>query len=306
MTRLGQGESGGVRAILVDRASLFAACAEEALEQPRKRRAVRRLRTSARRLESAYKALRPALRGGSAKRVSTTVRDLRRTAGGVRDADVIAKRLGVGLEQVQHPVKSAAVGYLLARLGAQRDEATDRLCGLLERSADSVRTLADDLVACEKRNAPPMSAIVDEGLRDTAFRFATASEKDLTDLELLHELRKDGKRLRYCVEVFEPYLLPVLSSEVLARLKDFQQRLGSINDRHVELLLVREMMERPDSVPVHDGLAMLGDGLQRTLDREHASFVRWWWDVGAAQQLLGCAHELTVVRADGMGGAAVA
>ncbi|MEM1422405.1 MAG: CHAD domain-containing protein [Planctomycetota bacterium] len=310
MTSVAQGDNASVRAILADRARLFVECAEQARSTPHKRGAVKRLRTSARRLESAYKAVRPALRGGRAKRLVSTVSGLRRTAGDVRDADVIAKRLGRGLPGLQHPAKAAAVGYLLARLGARREESSEKLAGLLERSAERVGSLVEDLVACEKQGGAGFATVVSDGLRGAALRFASASERDLTDIELLHELRKDGKRLRYCVEVFEPFMPYVLSREVLARLSDFQQRLGTINDLHVELLVVRGAMERRDSDPVREGLAMIGEGLARALEREHASFVRWWWDVGAAQQLLGCAHELTVVRTDGTaggaGGAAVA
>ena len=309
MTRLVGDHDFSVRTLLGERAGVFVRWAQEAEGFAHKRKVVHKLRTSARRLESACKAAGPGLRRAHAKRVVETVRTLRREAGAARDCDVIGKRLASGLAGIGHPAKSAAVGYLLARLGADRDAATERLTALAGSCSERVRTLADDLVACEKKNAPNVGAISGEGLRDAALRFATASERDLTDLELLHELRKDGKRLRYCVEVFEPILPPALAREVLARMRDFQQRLGVINDRHVELLLVTGIAERADSAPVRAGLSMLGEDLSRVLDREHASFVRWWWDVGAAQQLLGCAHELSVVRAmtgRGEGGAAVA
>ncbi|GAB4545842.1 MAG: CHAD domain-containing protein [Phycisphaerales bacterium] len=295
----GQGHNPvSIGAMLTERAGGFVHWAVEAQERAHKKRVVHQLRTNARRLESAVTALRPALRKGESKRLITPVKELRRIAGEARDADVIGKRLAKRLESVQHPQCSAAIGYLLARLGATRDGATDRLAGLALKHADHVRTLGDDLASCEKKAERPLGAIASEGLRDAALRFASASEQDLTDLTLLHELRKDGKRLRYTVEVFKPLLPPVLAREVLARLTDFQQRVGVINDRHVELELITVVGERKDSGPVACGLSLLAEEQSRALEREHAAFVRWWWDVGAAQQLLGCAHELSVVRSE--------
>ena len=51
---------------------------------------------------------------------------------------------------------------------------------------------------------------------------------------LLHELRKEGKRLRYLLECFSPLLDEKALDEVLAPLKDLQDILGEFQDTEVQ------------------------------------------------------------------------
>ncbi len=283
-------------AILTERAHAFVQWAHEANAEVPAKRAIKRLRTSARRVEAGVCGLRSVLRNGESKRLLLPVRELRRIAGGVRDADVISGRIGARLKSVNDPKRAAAGGYLLAHLGAQRERGSAELADALASRIDALTELPGRLADCVKPTEQTQSAMAGETLRDRALLFAGASEQNITDLTLLHELRKDGKRLRYTVELFEPMLPPMLAREVLARLADFQQRLGTINDAHAQAELISRVLEREDSAPVRDGLVLLRGELRAGLDREHCAFVRWWWDVGAAQQLLGCAHELSVMR----------
>jgi CHAD domain-containing protein len=284
-----------VRSILEERASVFAEWARRVPEQPGKKKVAHQLRTNARRLEAAVKGLRDGLKTKQAKGIVKTVKTLRRTAGEARDADVLGKRVAKQLERTHEPSRSAALGYLVGHMGKRRDGATDRLLKQVGKAESDIASLTERLVSCAKaeEKAPPLREVARDGLREAAMRFAHASEQDLTDIHLLHELRKDGKRLRYTVELFEPLMPAALAQEALARMTDFQERLGSINDQHVMLELLLAVRERHDSGAVERGLTLLHDELRREHDREHASFVRWWWDRGAAAQMLGCAHVLS-------------
>lgn len=288
--------------ILEDRVGVFVGWAEQALEKPWKKRVAHQLRTRARRLEASLRALRPMLKKTEHKAALGLARSLRHSASEARDADVLTKRVSKRLLETHEPVRAGALGYLSGLLGARRDVATEHLFLSVETRAEELAALPGRMSVAVKSGGkvPQLREVARDGLCDVAMRFAHASEQDLMDIDLLHELRKDAKRLRYTVELFEPLMVARLASEMLARMKDIQQRLGSINDQYVMLELVREAHARADSVPVTRGLEGLRDELERDLGREHASFVRWWWDRGAAAQMLGCAHELT---GDGPGAA---
>ena len=294
---------GTARALLRERAARFAMDAAAVAESPGKAKPVKQLRTRARRLEASIRVLRPVLRKKRAAVLRNTARAIRRDAGAVRDADVIGRLLGRQLESTREPGRASALGYLVGHLGAQREIANARLHDTLVVLGADIRTLPDDLddaVRDRKGDGAPIAlgAVASEALRDEALTFSAASEQDLTDLELLHDMRKAGKRLRYSVEVFMPLLPVSLAREVDTRLKDCQERLGEINDRHVKILTIERVMGRSDADAVQGGLSLLRADWSEELDRRHAAFVRWWWDVGAAQQLLGCAHELSMVRSE--------
>lgn len=289
--------------VLCERTTAFVGWVRGALETPEKRKPVFRVRTSARRLEAALSALRPMLRRSSRRSLKDAVRSIRREAGFVRDCDVIAKRLGATIPMQQDPARTGAIGYLVGHLGARRDVASSALLCTMERRIEALgehELAATDMVKSDSAVAKShtIDAVAGEALRDSALAFAATSEHDLTQLHLLHELRKAGKRLRYTVEVFRPMLPEPLATEVMTRLRDCQQRLGHINDLHVKTLMIESVRERKDAKPVLVGLARLHTDMSASLERDHAAFVRWWWDVGAAQQLLGCAHELAVVRSE--------
>jgi CHAD domain-containing protein len=281
-------------------AAAFAEWVRASAEKPHKKKPVHQLRTNARRLEATLGAMKPLLRLSVRREARDEVRGLRRLASPVRDADVMRGLLEQRLPRAHDASQIGALGYLIGRLGAQRDIAGEALARATNKAGTRVETLADRIASGLKRekDGRTFGAVAGEAIRDASLEFAAASEQDLTDLELLHEMRKSGKRVRYTVEIFKPILPQPLAGEVETRLKDCQARLGGINDRHEQVLLIDRALARKDSASVRRGLERLRADIAGHLERDHTSFVRWWWDVGAAQQLLGCAHELAVVRSE--------
>ncbi len=293
-----------LQAALIERAHKFARWALEVRAAPLAVKPAYRLRVHARRTESACKAIAPLLRRKDSARAREALRELRRAAGVVRDADVRSEIFAARLGHAARISEASAVAFVVGRISAQRDAAALRLAEVAEEHAEVAGNLPAVLADAVKPSAKvegerySSSEIVVRGIRRAAKRFIEDAEADLTVLDLLHEMRLSGKKLRYALVSFQQCMPPAITGETLTRLKDCQDRLGAINDKHELVNSIDATMQLTVPATVRSGLASLRHSMHAELEREHAGFVRWWWDVGAAQQLLGCVHELALLRAE--------
>jgi CHAD domain-containing protein len=153
-----------------------------------------------------------------------------------------------------------------AHLAALRHEAHEQLADLL-RSEQTAELLAwwsgwlsagsndDDL---PDRAVAPMREVVEARIVAaqrqllTAGRAITAS----TPAPLVHELRKDAKRLRYLLECFGGLYAPTARKAFVSRLKALQDNLGMHQDADVHVTHLRRIVaELADSLPVDSFLA---------------------------------------------------
>ena len=65
---------------------------------------------------------------------------------------------------------------------------------------------------------------------------------------LLHQLRIDGKKLRYLLEFFSDLYDPNVVSRCIKELKRFQDILGDFNDTEVQLAMIREFVDHDPSL----------------------------------------------------------
>jgi len=96
---------------------------------------------------------------------------------------------------------------------------------------------------------------------------------------VLHELRKDGKKLRYLLEAFRTLYPPEDVDEVVRRLRKLQGVLGDIVDYHVQRAWLRqwqqEFLARPDTEPQSlVAMSELGLELDRLELEAQMGFVR--------------------------------
>jgi CHAD domain-containing protein len=91
-------------------------------------------------------------------------------------------------------------------------------------------------------------------------------------LPVLHELRIEGKRLRYSLEFVAHLLDPEITPTLVKDLKTLQDRLGSINDAAVMGDRLRRFAEDHPHVAVDRALAHLDD----VIENERASFAPLW------------------------------
>lgn len=169
------------------------------------------------------------------RRTARLLRDLkqiRRAAGRARDLDVFTTRLATSSEETHQE--------LLQSLTAERQTAQKEIVDLFNRFAKSNR-LDSRIGAVSKRLHPRGTKAKRLGrktvaewaprcLRKAAKRLLEAVPTSLDQAEKLHPLRVEGKQCRYTLELLAAGLPDESYDDISLRLKEFQDRLGAIND----------------------------------------------------------------------------
>ncbi|MCB9453443.1 MAG: CHAD domain-containing protein [Anaerolineaceae bacterium] len=199
------------------------------------------MRVSTRRMRSAFRVLRPYFK---VKAVQPFMRDLRQTAaalGAVRDLDVLI----LDLQRFQATLDAdgqSAMGEIIAQLDERRDAARSNLNALLnskayrrflKRFSGFVTQPGEGAVALRQNTPRPyqvrhvLPLLIAERLASVrAYDPLLAGEPDV---ETLHALRIEFKRLRYTVSLFNSVLGKSIA-EFITELKVIQDHLGRLND----------------------------------------------------------------------------
>ncbi|MGW1268461.1 CYTH and CHAD domain-containing protein [Streptomyces sp. NPDC002491] len=213
--------------------------------------AVHDMRVATRRLRSTFRSFRKVLDRGVTDPIGVELKWLAGELGVGRDQEVLAERLGAGLEDVPHALVSGPVAERLQTWAkAQHHGSRSRLLGVL----DSARYLAL-LDALDAFVADPPLRKAAEG--KPAKVLAKAVRKDLgkvSDLveramaepsghdrdEGLHEARKKAKRTRYAAETATPAIGG--RAKALAKsMKSLQSLLGEHQDSVMARQALREL-----------------------------------------------------------------
>lgn len=178
---------------------------------------VHQLRVATRRALVAIELFADLLDSRERKWFERQLRRIRRTAGEARDLDVLVERLGRDLEAAAKPVASAGgrsgtaaegrerrrLQRLLAMLGRQRESSRRPIREMYRKSVDGewssrVERLVEPLSSGGKR---PFGRHCRRRLAPVMRRFFRTADRRHRDAEDLHELRIEGKKLRYALEI---------------------------------------------------------------------------------------------------------
>jgi len=215
---------------------------------------VHRMRVAMRRLRSAMQIFRPALGGPHYAEIEAGLRELGRALGPARDWDVflndtlppILVELGEDprlrrLERRAREARGDAYAHLRAMLAAP----PFRLLGI-----DLARHLATEAWRTETPGFDPERSETLEGygraILDRRRKRVRKVGKRIDDLDptALHELRLDGKRLRYAGEFFSVLGKSDDARKYLKQLAGVQDLLGTVNDAHVAQDLLGTLSDR--------------------------------------------------------------
>jgi CHAD domain-containing protein len=184
------------------------------------------------------------------RRYLRELRSIARALGEVRDIDVLLE----DLEAYAVPLPAAgreAIEPLRAAWRGQRDVARDRLRNQLD--SKGYREFVDDYLDFTESSgvAEVLTPLGQPSLvRDTAgSRILAAYERvrayqtiiTWADVNTLHALRIEGKRLRYTLEYFSE-VLPVTSRKLSNEVTAMQDHLGLMNDADVAARTTREWL----------------------------------------------------------------
>jgi CHAD domain-containing protein len=225
--------------------------------------AVHRMRVATRRARSTLKTFRPLWDREEANRLRGELKWLAEVLGGVRDAEVLARRLTAAVEEEPPEL---VLGPVAARLGEHLNGASARHRRAMVAALDGPRyaALLDDLDALltapvTARGGEPAGDVVRRRVRkavrevDGLIRAATragerpASRPTAPPLpgvpepdEALHEARKAAKRARYAAEAAVP-VAGAPASALATAMENVQELLGGHQDSVVARALLRDL-----------------------------------------------------------------
>lgn len=156
---------------------------------------MKRLRVTARRAEAAVIALDPCLKRSRSRMVLKRLRQIRRAVGAARDCDVHACMFAEQLASVSEDVESVVIEYLIGRTRASRGDALHEVEEALhDNRGNRFRKRAAKLIGTVR--APKKASVLVElapiALTKVIQTAVKTSQRDLAELEHLHDLRRKG------------------------------------------------------------------------------------------------------------------
>jgi CHAD domain-containing protein len=209
------------------------------------------LRVAFRKLRALYWAYSPYLGEETAANATEEFKRLAAVAGGTRDWDIAgdllkaAQESGASIEPLMaatHEKRAQAV--VNSRAAIRSDDVEAFLDDVLLRAQTTLQSCCSDLPirAFAKRRV----RLAQRALRKRSRRAAT---RETTHEEDLHDVRKAGKKLKYLLEFFQPFLKDE-NNRTIRKLASVQDKLGQFNDIVASEALIRSASfgEVPDEV----------------------------------------------------------
>ena len=229
---------------------------EAAIRDPKDPDSLRKYRVATRRLRAAMRLFREAYPAQEIKPVRDALGVLAREVGAVRDLDVRiadldswAEESGVASPESLAPLRDAwATQRLHAAAALERRLESKRHRRLLETLASFVTSRP--VATPGMTGTPAMRTVRDSAASSAWLAYerlrAYTSTVHWADLDTLHGIRIEAKRLRYTLE----FLGPVIGMQrdwLVARLVALQDHLGHLNDAAVTAAAIRAFLEERHS-----------------------------------------------------------
>jgi len=240
---------------------------------------IHQLRVSTRRASAALDLYNDFVPWKRATKMSNRLKRIRRTAGKVRDCDLLLTRFSSGVAQAESP-------SFIKRLHALRDDAYGALCRLHEKHASHgrLKRLTRALLKRTRRRAKRRPRLAARKFKDWAperFRafvsdFFEAANPDLRDFAQLHQFRIRSKALRYAMELVAATFPPEFNNELYPVVERLQTLLGDINDESNFLKSVGTRLANKARLSDIDGLKHRMAQEQHALDEREREFADWW------------------------------
>jgi CHAD domain-containing protein len=222
------------------------------------------LRVAIRRARTLLGQLRGVFPRASSERLREHLRWLGEISGPVRDLDILIEGVSVAQRKLPAEDRAAleALLLLLARdragarqhlLEGMRSQRHARLVDAFERFTAPRRRSRRATVSTAKRRrdeseaAPmPIAVIAAESI-ERAWRRMLRHGRAIGEespVEELHQVRIDGKKLRYLLELFRSAYPEVELGPLISDLKNLQDCLGALNDASVQDHMLRALAQR--------------------------------------------------------------
>ncbi len=249
---------------------------------------VHQLRVSSRRTVAATRVYAEQLPDRRAKTLVKWLNRIRRAAGPARDDDVLALRLAGMLKNEPDP----GVASLLAEVQAHRQRAQKPLKQIARRlKARRFRSRSERWISKarwrEDGPEPNLHAVACLHLRRVMTNFLAAAQQDLRTDENLHQLRIEGKKLRYSMEIFSAAFPPSFRNQLYRSVTSLQEHLGEVNDHAVAIERFHAWQATTSDRSATQTLTSMIEGEKAALAQSRQQFFAWWsdnrqpiWDLG--------------------------
>ncbi|HTX31458.1 MAG TPA: CHAD domain-containing protein [Solirubrobacteraceae bacterium] len=252
------------------------------------------LRVAVRRTRALQKGLRDSFPAESLAHSRSEFRWLQQVTGGARDLDVYLLEFEA-LRSTLPERNRDGLDLLLGALRKRRSRERRRMRNALRSPRAEAALRGWEKLLAEASNtpgadtAPPLSEVAGRRIKRVYVAMVKAGDKidEATPPTALHELRKQGKELRYLLEFFAS-LYPAEQVKPMVRaLKALQDSLGRFQDRQIQADLVRslgeEVREQPDGVSALMTMGQLVERLDEQQAQARAEFAARFADFASPQ-----------------------
>ncbi len=248
---------------------------------------VHQLRVATRRARAAIDLFARCLTSEGYERLRQQLRRVRRGAGDARDWDVFFLSIE---DQLKRAKAKTAPGlhWLAGQALANRVVAQERLEELRKHKVENLEAALGEALDFTTQAAGSNGANVTLGqvapaqIAALVEALETAATGDLHDYGQLHQVRIEGKRLRYAMEIYAECFPPDFRQKLYPVVEEMQEILGLANDSHVAGQRLTEM-EQQGRAYQPDGWRLWRDGVKdfqrfhrQQLARSKAKFLRFW------------------------------
>lgn len=248
-------------------------------------RTVHRLRVSTRRAAAAIRAFKGSLPKKSGKRALQVLKDIRSAASVARASDVDLAVLADVTDSAPAD-QSMALAFIQGVVAHERSVAAASLSEHCHgRNARSLRKVGARLCReCAKSDAANLDflTIAERAVESQFEKAVAASQANLHDIDELHQLRIECKRLRYTLEAIGPCADQLGWTPLYDVLVESQDQFGAVNDAHelaARIDRVRAEYTTPPFEPPPGLVESLNALSAAQFDRAkaaHAAFLHWW------------------------------
>jgi CHAD domain-containing protein len=252
---------------------------------------VHQLRVASRRAVAALDVLDDVLPRKQRKWMRKQLKRVRKAAGDARDYDVMLARLAQRRLEPSEVERTNLDRSDTERSNLERSDVERRLCELRCAAQAPLRQVHCRLKDkdWERRGAelcaglrwrgskrqPNFRQAARRRLRSVLRKFLRAARGDFADLQLVHEFRIAGKRLRYAMELFAGAMPGSFRKQLYPRVEDLQERLGRLND-HVTAVRRLESCAQEAAADSASPFLDLARQESEELRTAHEEFRGWW------------------------------
>jgi len=238
---------------------------------------VHQLRVSSRRARTAVQLFQDLIPSKSLRWLQKRLRQLRKAANDARDLDVLLERL---LTQRVEVDDSGLVELVMEIVDRRRVAQRPLIEVFMEQDLSSFETQVRRVCKAVRwpskaGQEPRFGAAAKSSLAPLVDQFFAAAADDLSVPEKLHQMRIEGKQVRYALELLSSAFDESVRNEVYPVFEEAQKKLGVINDYATAKDLYADWIPHagPKSKELLARLAAHEDG---ELEKTSRAFHRWW------------------------------